>query len=217
MLTNCAATAPRWTQPWRQRSRRCRARRSSPTASRAATAAGLRPGDHDFLDAVYRDDVLVTKVDDRVPVSSSSQPSLMAIMLAALDVRPGMRVLEIGAGTGYNAALLAALGAEVTSVDVQADVAERARRRPGPGRSRAGTRGARRRLRGRARRAASTGSSSPSGWPACPRTGWPKLRAGRPGVRGRAGRARRHPPGARRPGAAGRAGDRRARSARPGS
>jgi protein-L-isoaspartate(D-aspartate) O-methyltransferase len=36
-------------------------------------------------------------------------------------------VLEIGAGTGYNAALLAALGAQVTSVDVQADVAERAR------------------------------------------------------------------------------------------
>ncbi len=87
----------------------------------------MRPGDSGFLDAVYRDDVLVTKLDGRVPVSSSSQPSLMALMLAALDVRPGMRVLEIGAGTGYNAALLAHLGAEVTSVDVQADVATRAR------------------------------------------------------------------------------------------
>jgi protein-L-isoaspartate(D-aspartate) O-methyltransferase len=87
----------------------------------------VRPGDRGFLDTVYRDDVLVTKVTGRVPVSSSSQPSLMALMLAALDVRPGMRVLEIGAGTGYNAALLAALGAEVVSVDVQADVAERAR------------------------------------------------------------------------------------------
>src|SRR4051794_30898735 len=85
-----------------------------------------RPGDKDFLDLVYRDDVLVTKVDHRMPVSSSSQPSLMAIMLAALDVRAGMDVLEIGAGTGYNAALLSALGARVTSVDVQADVAERA-------------------------------------------------------------------------------------------
>jgi protein-L-isoaspartate(D-aspartate) O-methyltransferase len=87
----------------------------------------LRPGDPGFLETVYRDDVLVTKLDGRVPVSSSSQPSLMAIMLTALDVRPGQRVLEIGAGTGYNAALLAALGAEVTSVDVQADVADRAR------------------------------------------------------------------------------------------
>jgi protein-L-isoaspartate(D-aspartate) O-methyltransferase len=87
----------------------------------------VSPGDPDFLPAVYRDDVLVTKVDGRIPVSSSSQPSLMAIMLAALELRPGMRVLEIGAGTGYNAALMATLGAEVTSIDVQADVAERAR------------------------------------------------------------------------------------------
>lgn len=86
-----------------------------------------RPGDADFIDTVYRNDVLVTKLDGTVPISSSSQPSLMAIMLTALDVRPGMRVLEIGAGTGYNAALLAALGARVVSVDVQADVAERAR------------------------------------------------------------------------------------------
>jgi protein-L-isoaspartate(D-aspartate) O-methyltransferase len=84
------------------------------------------PGDADFLDLIYRDDVLVTKVDGGIPVSSSSQPSLMAIMIAALAVRPGMRVLEIGAGTGYNAALLAAIGAEVTSVDVQEDVALRA-------------------------------------------------------------------------------------------
>jgi protein-L-isoaspartate(D-aspartate) O-methyltransferase len=87
----------------------------------------VRPGGRAFLDAVYRDDVLVTKLNGTTPVSSSSQPSLMALMLAALDVRPGMRVLEIGAGTGYNAALLAALGAEVTSVDVQIDVADRAR------------------------------------------------------------------------------------------
>jgi protein-L-isoaspartate(D-aspartate) O-methyltransferase len=86
-----------------------------------------RPGDRDFLATVYTDDVLVTKVDGRIPVSSSSQPSLMAIMLDALDVRPGARVLEIGAGTGYNAALLATLGATVVSVDVQEDVADRAR------------------------------------------------------------------------------------------
>jgi protein-L-isoaspartate(D-aspartate) O-methyltransferase len=85
-----------------------------------------RPGDRDFLNLVYSDDVLVTKVSRRVPVSSSSQPSLMAIMLTALDVRAGARVLEIGAGTGYNAALLSALGARVISVDVQADVADRA-------------------------------------------------------------------------------------------
>ncbi|MET0424460.1 MAG: methyltransferase domain-containing protein [Actinoplanes sp.] len=87
----------------------------------------VTPTDPDYLATVYRDDVLVTKVTDRVPVSSSSQPSLMAIMINALDVRPGQRILEIGAGTGYNAALLAALGASVISVDVQEDVADRAR------------------------------------------------------------------------------------------
>ncbi|WP_312033928.1 methyltransferase domain-containing protein [Actinoplanes sp. TBRC 11911] len=85
------------------------------------------PADKDFLATVYTDDVLVTKMDGRVPTSSSSQPSLMALMIMALDVHPGERVLEIGAGTGYNAALLAALGAEVVSIDVQEDVANRAR------------------------------------------------------------------------------------------
>jgi protein-L-isoaspartate(D-aspartate) O-methyltransferase len=85
------------------------------------------PSARDFLDLVYRDDVLVTKVAGTLPVSSSSQPSLMAIMIEALEVRPGMRILEIGAGTGYNAALMSAIGAHVTSVDVQPDVAARAR------------------------------------------------------------------------------------------
>ena len=86
----------------------------------------VTPDDPEFLETVYRNDVLVTKVVDGIAVSSSSQPSLMAVMLEALDLAPGARVLEIGAGTGYNAALMAALGARVTSVDVQADVVDRA-------------------------------------------------------------------------------------------
>ena len=51
----------------------------------------------------------------------------MARMIAQLDVRPGDRVLEIGAGTGYNAAVLAALGAAVTTVELQPAVAGAAR------------------------------------------------------------------------------------------
>jgi methyltransferase of FxLD system len=84
------------------------------------------------LKAVYRDDAIATKRNDQgLPLSSSSQPSLMAKMLELLDVRPGDRVLEVGAGTGYNAALLAhATGpsGRVTSIDIDPDLARRARR-----------------------------------------------------------------------------------------
>lgn len=46
-----------------------------------------------------------------------SQPFIVALMTAVLDVRPGMRVLEIGTGSGYQAAILAEMGAEVYSVE----------------------------------------------------------------------------------------------------
>ncbi|MGH3381378.1 MAG: ATP-grasp peptide maturase system methyltransferase [Actinoallomurus sp.] len=97
----------------------------------------------EWLAAVYTDDVLMTQLDgddrawDRavtdgsvtgVPTSSSTQPALMALMLEALDVADGSRVLEIGLGTGYNAALLCeALGdRNVVSVDVDAELVESA-------------------------------------------------------------------------------------------
>jgi len=84
------------------------------------------------LEEVYRDDAIATKRNDQgLPLSSSSQPSLMAKMLDLLDVRPGDRVLEVGAGTGYNAALLAHLSGpsgRVTSIDIDPDLARRARR-----------------------------------------------------------------------------------------
>lgn len=71
----------------------------------------------DYLTAVYRNQSLVTKLDERHwPVSSSSQPAVMAKMLEALDVQPGQRVLEIGTGSGYNAALLATLTGEASPV-----------------------------------------------------------------------------------------------------
>src|SRR5215469_9383620 len=55
----------------------------------------------------YRDEAFVLKCGpDGVPLSSSSQPAMMAIMLEQLDLRPGHRVLEIGTGSGYNAAIM---------------------------------------------------------------------------------------------------------------
>ncbi len=59
----------------------------------------------DWLRSVYNDDVLFTQINDEgAPISSSTSPGLMALMLEALDIAPGMKILEIGTGTGYNAA-----------------------------------------------------------------------------------------------------------------
>ena len=83
------------------------------------------------LEAVYRDDAIVIKQDPLGrPASSSSQPSIMAAMLEQLEVRPGQRVLEVGAGSGYNAALLSMLvgpGGRVVSVELDEEVAQAAR------------------------------------------------------------------------------------------
>lgn len=46
-----------------------------------------------------------------------SQPYIVALMSALLEIQPGMRVLEIGTGSGYQAAVLAEMGAEVYSVE----------------------------------------------------------------------------------------------------
>lgn len=65
--------------------------------------------------------------DDTWPVSSSSSPGVMASMISALRLEAGMRVLEIGTGTGWTAACLAALGADVVTVEIDAAIAARAR------------------------------------------------------------------------------------------
>jgi len=82
-------------------------------------------------EVAYRDDAIVTKRDaDGLAISSSSQPGIMAIMLDQLDLAPGHRVLEIGAGTGYNAALMRHIvgpSGRVVSVDIDSDLADMAR------------------------------------------------------------------------------------------
>lgn len=64
-----------------------------------------------------------------LPLSCASVPSVVAMMLAQLGAQPGDNILEIGAGTGYNAALLAELvgGGTITTIDIDADVALHAR------------------------------------------------------------------------------------------
>jgi protein-L-isoaspartate O-methyltransferase len=85
------------------------------------------------LKLIYSDRALTTRLSPEgpglspVPISSSSQPSLMAQMLEDLCLRPGLRTLEIGAGTGYNAALLAHAAGPVLSIDVDRQVLAEAR------------------------------------------------------------------------------------------
>jgi protein-L-isoaspartate(D-aspartate) O-methyltransferase len=82
------------------------------------------------LERVYSDIAIVVRRDAGGQwTSSSSQPAIMAIMLEQLDLQPGQRVLEVGTGTGFNAALMATIvGSEglVVTLDIQPDLVEEA-------------------------------------------------------------------------------------------
>jgi protein-L-isoaspartate(D-aspartate) O-methyltransferase len=82
------------------------------------------------LAEAYADEAIVTRYRDGWPVSSASQPAMVATMLEQLRLPAGGSVLEIGAGTGYNAALLAGLvgaSGRVVTIDIDPEVAEEAR------------------------------------------------------------------------------------------
>lgn len=70
--------------------------------------------------------------DDRpLPIGHGqtiSQPYIVAYMTELLEPRAGMRVLEVGTGSGYQAAVLAAAGAEVWSIEIVEPLAERAKK-----------------------------------------------------------------------------------------
>ncbi|MGO8882490.1 MAG: methyltransferase, FxLD system [Streptosporangiaceae bacterium] len=111
-------------------------RASGRVSSDAVQSAFLAVPRHLFLpempsEAAYQDEAFVIKSGaDGVPLSSSSQPAIMAIMLEQLGLERGHRVLEIGTGTGYNAALMAQIVGDprnVISVDIDGQIVERAR------------------------------------------------------------------------------------------
>jgi protein-L-isoaspartate O-methyltransferase len=95
-----------------------------------------RTADFDgWLRAAYSDEAMTTQLDDGaedgmgLPTSSSSAPSVMARMLTAARIEPGHKVLEIGTGTGWNAALLAELlgSRQVATVEIDPNIAAVAR------------------------------------------------------------------------------------------
>lgn len=83
------------------------------------------------FEEVYRNQPIVIKNEKEEIISTFTQPGAIAISLALLQVKPGQRVLEIGTGSGYNAALLAHLVGEsgqVVTIDLDENLVQNARK-----------------------------------------------------------------------------------------
>ncbi len=90
---------------------------------------------HHFLpdlspEQIYADAAVpIKRTSDGQVISSSSQPSMMLLMLEQLDLQPGHNVLEIGAGSGYNAAIMQHIvgpQGTVTSIEFDEAIARQA-------------------------------------------------------------------------------------------
>jgi protein-L-isoaspartate(D-aspartate) O-methyltransferase len=83
------------------------------------------------LREAYADKPIYTKHDGTgTRVSAASQPTIVATMLEQLRIQPGQTILELGAGTGYNAGLMATITGDtghVTTIDIDDDLVTGAR------------------------------------------------------------------------------------------
>ena len=100
-----------------------RARGITDPAVLAALAAVPR---HLFVPEGERRDAYADRplpIGDRQTIS---QPYMVALMTSLLDVRPGQRVLEVGTGSGYQAAVLSRLAGDVYTIEILAPLGKRA-------------------------------------------------------------------------------------------
>lgn len=84
---------------------------------------------HEFVPKTYRGSAYV---DGPLPIGygqTISQPYIVAYMTEALNLKGGEKVLEIGTGSGYQAAVLAELGAKVYTIEIVKPLAEEAAKR----------------------------------------------------------------------------------------
>ncbi|HJU65987.1 MAG TPA: protein-L-isoaspartate(D-aspartate) O-methyltransferase [Gemmatimonadaceae bacterium] len=79
---------------------------------------------HQFRDEAYQNHPLPIGFGQTI-----SQPYLVAYMTELIRPRPGMRVLEVGTGSGYQAAVLAAVGSDVYTIEIFRGLADSARAR----------------------------------------------------------------------------------------
>ncbi len=81
---------------------------------------------HLFIPEEYRDRAYDDSPQGIGDGQTISQPYIVALMTELLEVGPGARVLEIGTGSGYQAAVLAAMGVEVYSIEIRPGLCRRA-------------------------------------------------------------------------------------------
>ncbi|MDT8449287.1 MAG: protein-L-isoaspartate(D-aspartate) O-methyltransferase [Wenzhouxiangellaceae bacterium] len=84
-----------------------------------------------FVPEIHRD---LSYCDGPLPIGGGqtiSQPYIVALMIEALELEPGDRVLEVGAGSGYAAAVLSRIVVEVYGIEYRGELAELARMRLG--------------------------------------------------------------------------------------
>lgn len=96
--------------------------------NQAVLAAMLKVPRHAFIPEEFRN-AGNPYGDHPLPIGHDqtiSQPFIVAYMTEAMQVRAGEKVLEIGTGSGYQAAVLAELGAEVYSVEIRPEFATHA-------------------------------------------------------------------------------------------
>ena len=84
---------------------------------------------HEFVPAKYQDDAYADRALPIAHGQTISQPYIVAAMTEHLNIAAGDRVLEVGTGSGYQAAVLAELGAKVYSIEIIKPLATEARAR----------------------------------------------------------------------------------------
>lgn len=127
LIADGAITDPRWQAAFNATPRHLFVPRFYQNTAEGQSPVDASTGEQ-WLSTIYTDTHLVTRDD---VTSSSTAPSLMATMLQALELTGDETVLEIGTGTGYNAALLSErlTDSQVVSVDIDPELVDDARRR----------------------------------------------------------------------------------------
>jgi protein-L-isoaspartate(D-aspartate) O-methyltransferase len=133
-LANATAPACAQREPPRNQWQESRARLAEQVAEAgirdSATLAALRAVPrHEFVPPEQQ---AYAHIDTPLPIGHGqtiSQPAVVALMTELVEPRPGMRVLEVGTGSGYQAAILAETGARVWTIEIFKALAQEAQLR----------------------------------------------------------------------------------------